>query len=99
MATGLYIKGLRFSEISPPASTSTTKKEKKYILHCLGSSKQIPLFPTFYQSFNYMLDNLMSQSKCLAICQNLSHPLREKCPYSSLLWLVFSRIWTEYGPE
>ena len=33
VATGLYIKGLRFSEISPPASTSTTKKEKKYILH------------------------------------------------------------------
>ena len=25
------------------------------------------------------------------------HSLRKKCPYSELLWSVFSRIWTEYG--
>ena len=25
--------------------------------------------------------------------------LREKCPYSELFWSLFSRIWTEYGPE
>ena len=24
-------------------------------------------------------------------------PLREKCPYSEIFWLVFSRIWTEDG--
>ena len=23
--------------------------------------------------------------------------LHEKCPYSKLLWSVFSRLWTEYG--
>ena len=25
--------------------------------------------------------------------------VREKCPYSKILWSVFSRIWTEYGPQ
>ena len=25
--------------------------------------------------------------------------LHEKCSYSELFWSVFSRIWTEYGPE
>ena len=25
------------------------------------------------------------------------YTLREKCPYSELLWFAFFRIWTEYG--
>ena len=29
----------------------------------------------------------------------LQSALREKCPYSELFWSVFSRIWTECGPE
>ena len=27
----------------------------------------------------------------------ITHPLREKFPYSEFLWSVFSRIWHEYG--
>ena len=30
---------------------------------------------------------------------NKNQSLRRKCPYSELLWSVFSRIRTEYGPE
>ena len=25
--------------------------------------------------------------------------MREKCPYSEVFWSIFSRKWTEYGPE
>ena len=35
--------------------------------------------------------------KFLCSLRGLYNPLRKTCPYSELLWSVFSRIWTEYG--
>ena len=34
---------------------------------------------------------------CDTIFINIYFTLRKKCPYSELLWSVFSRIWTKYG--
>ena len=28
---------------------------------------------------------------------HFNRTLREKCPYSEILWFLFSRIWIEYG--
>ena len=33
----------------------------------------------------------------LGVYFKVASTLRKKCPYSELLWSVFSRIWTEYG--
>ena len=46
----------------------------------------------------FLLLNLTSIVPCKRkFNKDLYTTLREKCPYSEFFWLVFSRIWNEYG--